>query len=173
MKRRLISRHLHPQRQHQQQPHPKEWLLITQLIFCAKHFPPPKLELYLWPFAHHERHTNHYPTCLLGVKHVKPSAYKVSPDADILSKINEILKKILVWVRIIFFRYKTWMIPFRQKHVWCPLLVNKHTKIAHSLRYCLSCSSSMSIIQSHKHCNANNIHQRYCIDLYSINKISN
>ena len=37
----------------------------------------------------------------------------------------------------------------------------------------LSCSLSLSIIQSHKHYNTNNILQRYNINLYYVNKISN
>ena len=39
-----------------------------------------------------------------------------------------------------------------------------------SLWYYLSCPSSLSIIQSHKHYNANNIHQRYNINICGINK---
>ena len=42
-----------------------------------------------------------------------------------------------------------------------------------TLRYYLSCSLSLSFIQSHKHYSANNIHQRYNIDFCCINKISN
>ena len=42
-----------------------------------------------------------------------------------------------------------------------------------SLRYYPSCSLSVSIIQSHEHYNANNVHQRYSIDFCCINKISN
>ena len=41
------------------------------------------------------------------------------------------------------------------------------------LRYYLSRSLSLSIIQSHKHYNANNMHQRYSIHFCCINKISN
>ena len=40
-----------------------------------------------------------------------------------------------------------------------------------SLRYYLSSSLSLSIIQSHKHYNVNNIHQRYSIGFCCINKI--
>ena len=42
-----------------------------------------------------------------------------------------------------------------------------------ALLYYLSRSLFLSIFQSHKHYNANNIHQKYSIDFCYINKISN